>query len=58
MKKNVLVKDSTVQVQHMKPTLQLLQMENEVRKLCMKPSAMEENLPGNNSPQAWQQDWH
>lgn len=50
MKMNVLVKDSTIQVQHMKMFLQSLQMENEVRDFCMKPSAMEEKLPRNNSP--------
>lgn len=41
--------DSTLQVQCVKLTLQSLQMENEVRDLCMKPSAMEEQLLGNQS---------
>lgn len=41
--------DSTLQVQCVKLTLQSLQMENEVRDLCMKPSAMEEQLFGNQS---------
>lgn len=50
------VKGSTVRVQHAKLVLQSLQMENEVRELCKEPSAVEEKLPGNNSPRASQQD--